>query len=274
MSEAIAGAPAQVEIDGVTIDLVEAGEGRPLLFLHGMEGVDPNAAWFRGLAASHRVVAPFHPGFGHSERPEEFRTVADLAYFHLELARALELEDALLVGAGFGGWLAAEVAVRSIERFSQLVLIDPLGIKVGGPAERHITDMHALAHDDLAALLWHDPAPRERDYSAMDDRTLLAIARSREAFAYFGWKPYMNNPGLRRWLRRIRIPALVLWGESDGIIDREYIETFAGELPNARLETIAAAGHYPHVEQPERFLELVEGFLRDTPASAAATTTT
>lgn len=259
----------QIDVDGVQIELIEAGEGRPLLFLHGMEGIDPTAPWFRTLAERHRVIAPFHPGFGHSERPDEFRTVADLAYFHLELARALELEDAILMGAGFGGWLAAEVAVRSIERFSQVVLIDPLGIKVGGPSERHITDMHALASEDLAAKLWHDPSRGERDYSAMDDRTLLGIARSRESFAYFGWKPYMNNPGLRRWLRRIRIPALLVWGESDGIVDREYVDAFAAELPDARLETIAAAGHYPHVEQPERFLALVESFLGETSASTA-----
>lgn len=263
MSQVAAGAPAQVTIDGVQIEVVELGEGRPLLFLHGMDGIDPAAPWLQALAATHRVIAPWQPGFGHSERPAEFRTVADLAYFQLQLAEHYDLRDAALVGASFGGWVAAEVAVRSTERFSQLVLAGPLGIKVGARDERHITDMHALSQADLAAAMWHDAALGERDYSAMDDRDLLGLARSRESFTYYGWKPYMNNPGLRRWLRRIAIPALVVWGESDGVLTREYAETFAAELPDGRLATVPEAGHYPHLEQPERFAALVEGFLRE-----------
>lgn len=273
MSQVAAGAPAQVTIDGVQIEVTEIGAGRPLLLLHGMDGIDPAAPWLQALAASHRVIAPWQPGFGHSERPAEFRTIADLAYFQLELAEHYDLRDAVLVGTSFGGWVAAELAVRSTARFSQLVLVDPLGIKVGGRMERHIVDMHALSQADLAAAMWHDAALGERDYASMDDRELLGIACSRESFTYYGWKPYMNNPGLRRWLRRIRIPALVVWGESDGILDREYVEAFAAELPDARLETVPEAGHYPHLEQPERFVALVEGFLRDTSAAAASATT-
>jgi pimeloyl-ACP methyl ester carboxylesterase len=266
-----AGTPTQLTIDGVQIEVAEAGEGRSLLFLHGMDGIDPAAPWLRALSARHRVIAPWQPGFGHSERPAEFRSIADLAYFQLELAEALDLRDAVLIGASFGGWVAAEVAVRSTERFSHLVLIDPLGIKVGGRMQRHITDMHALSQEQLLEAMWHDPARGESDYSAMDDRELLGIARSRESFTYFGWKPYMNNPGLRRWLRRVRIPTLLVWGESDGIVGPEYARACAAELPDARLETIAEAGHYPHLEQPERFVALVEGFLRDTTPAAAAT---
>jgi pimeloyl-ACP methyl ester carboxylesterase len=266
-----ADAPEQLSVDGVKIDLREAGEGRPLLFLHGVEGVDPEAPWFRGLAAQHRLIVASPPGFGHSERPEEFRTIADLAYFHLELADQLGLEDAVLAGASFGGWLAAEMAVRSTARFSRLVLIDPLGIKVGDRMERHITDMHALSKADLAKVLYADPALGEVDYSKFSDAELLAISRSEESFAFYGWKPYMNNPGLRRWLRRIRIPTLLIWGESDGVLGSEYAEAFAAELPSGRLEVVPGAGHYPHIEQPERSLALIEEFIdeKSAPESAA-----
>lgn len=269
MSQAAAGAPAQVTIDGVQIEVTELGEGTPLLFLHGMDGIDPSAPWLQALAASHRVIAPWQPGFGHSERPAEFRSVHDLAYFQLALAEHYDLRDAVLVGASFGGWVAAEVAVRSTARFSRLVLIDPLGIKVGARDERHITDMHALSQADLAAAMWHDAALGERDYAAMDDHDLLGLARSRESFTYYGWKPYMNDPGLRRWLRRVEVPALVVRGESDGVLTREYAETFAAELPQGRLETIPDAGHYPHLEQPERFGAVVEAFLSDAAPVAA-----
>jgi pimeloyl-ACP methyl ester carboxylesterase len=255
-------------IDGVEVDVVVAGEGKgsPILFLHGVDGIDAGADWMRLLAAEHEVIAPWHPGFGLTERPQEFRTIADLAYFLLELSEDLDLRAATLIGASFGGWLAAETLVRSSDRFARAVFVDPLGIKVGDRMERHITDMHALNWDDLSAALFHDPARAERDYAELSDDDLLRIARSREAFVIYGWKPYMNNPGLRRWLRRIRIPALVIRGESDGILTREYAEAFAAELPDGRFEAIPAAGHYPHTEQPQLFTEIIERFIAETSA--------
>ena len=132
--------------------------------------------------------------------------------------RRLELEDAILVGACFGGWIAAEMAVRDTRRFAKLVLADPLGIKVGGVTDRDIADMHAMPRDEYMRLAWADPAKGERDLTQLPETELAAIARGREAFARFGWKPYMHNPHLKRWLHRIDIPTLLLWGEQDGIV--------------------------------------------------------
>jgi pimeloyl-ACP methyl ester carboxylesterase len=247
-------------VDGVRIDLVRGGTGRPLLFLHSVDGVRPAAPFFTGLATSFEVIAPWHPGFGHSELPEEFRSVGDLAYFHLQLIDELGIEDAIIVGASFGGWLAAEICVRSTAAFRGVVLLDPLGIKVGGREDRDIADLFALSQEEITARAYHDPVNRIRDYSTMTDEDRLAIARSREAFAYFGWKPYMHNPTLRRWLRRIQIPALVAWGTRDGIVSTAYGRAFAAEIPGARFVEIPAAGHYPYLEQPTATLELITGF--------------
>ena len=261
--------PTSAEVvDGVTVEVVRVGTGKPLLFLHSVDGVNPEADWLRGLASSHEVIAPWHPGFGHSEWPREFRTIGDLAFFYLELIRELEIDDAVLVGSSFGGWLAAEVAIRSVEAFSHVVLVDPLGIKVGGREDRDIADMHAVSQDELTRLAFHAPSNRSRDYAAMDERERLAIARSREAYTYFGWKPYMHDPSLRRWLRRIRVPTLVVWGASDEIVSPGYGRAFAAEIPGARFALVEEAGHYPHVEQPERFLELVEQFTATAPQEA------
>jgi pimeloyl-ACP methyl ester carboxylesterase len=263
-STAVGNGAREHVVDGVRIELLEVGEGRPVLFLHGVEGIEPDAPWLTALAAAgHRVIAPSHPGFGHSEHPHEFRSVDDLAYFYLELLEVLDLHDAVLIGSSFGGWLAAEIAVRSTARIAEVVFVDALGIKVGGPRDRSVTDVHALSQAQVAEVAFHDPAAGRRDYSALSDHELLGVARSREAFAYFGWRPYMHNPGLRRWLRRIRVPALVVWGESDGIVSLDYGRAFAAELPHGRFATIAEAGHYPYVEQPARFVELVTGFLAD-----------
>jgi pimeloyl-ACP methyl ester carboxylesterase len=250
-------------IDGVKVDIVRAGAGKTLLFLHSVDGVDPQADWFVELAESFHVVAPWHPGFGHSEWPREFRSIGDLAFFYLELIRELEIEDAVLVGASFGGWLAAEIAIRSVGAFSHVVLVDPVGIKIGGREDRDITDVFSISQDEIARLLYHDPNRGARDYSTLSDPELLAIARSREAYTYYGWNPYMHNPGLRRWLRRIRVPTLVVWGESDGIVTPDYGRVFAAEIPAARFEVIDEAGHYAHVEQPHAFSSLVRSFVDD-----------
>jgi len=264
----------QVEIAGVKIELARAGDGPTLLFLHSVDGVDPGSQWFRLLAQRFHVIAPWHPGFGHSELPgDRFRDVGDLALFYLELVHELEIRDAVLMGASFGGWLAAEVAVRSAAAFTHLVLADALGIKVGDRESRDVADVFAISQEELTARAYHDPGRRTRDYSTMSDRDLLGIARSREAYAYFGWKPYMHDPTLRPWLRRVRIPSLVLWGESDGIVTPDYGRAYAAAIPGARFELVEQAGHYPHVEQPERVVELVTAFAHPDSALAGVGST-
>jgi pimeloyl-ACP methyl ester carboxylesterase len=260
--------PTRMTIDGVAVDVVRHGSGRPLVWLHGVDGINPQAAWFQGLAQHFDVIAPWHPGFGHSELPKEFRHISDLVYFQMTLLETLGVRDAVLVGSSFGGWLAAEMAVRSTERFSHLVLLDACGIKVGGREDRDIADLHALPQEEISRLAFHDPAKRELDYSALSDEELLGIARSREAFTYFGWKPYMHNPGLARWLRRVAIPALVLWGESDGIVKSDYGRAYARLLGNAQFQLVPQAGHYPHIEQPVSVVDHIAHFVAGTGLAA------
>ena len=89
----------------------------------------------------------------------------------------------------------------------------------------------------------------------LPETELAGIARGREAFARFGWKPYMHNPHLKRWLHRIDIPTLLLWGEQDGIVRPSYGEAWRAEIPGARMEVISDAGHFPHWEQPRGFAD-------------------
>ncbi len=217
----------RVSVAGVDLELIERGEGPPLLFLHAGEGLWPDRPWLELLAKRYRVIAPFHPGYGTSALPDWFGSVDDLAYLYLDLAASLGLEDATLVGSCLGGWIAAEMAVRSTARFSRLVLVDPLGIKVGGRNDRDIADMHAMPRADYLKLAWADPAKGEVDFTRLPETELAAIVRGREAFALYGWKPYMHNPRLRRWLHRIDRPTLLLWGAEDRIVTPAYGEGWA-----------------------------------------------
>jgi pimeloyl-ACP methyl ester carboxylesterase len=246
-----------VAVSGVSLDIEDRGIGRPLLFLHAGEGLQPNRPWIDALARNHRVIAPNHPGFGGSSLPDWFGTVDDIAYLYLDLIQALGLKDVLLVGACFGGWIAAEMAVRSTASLSGLVLSAPLGIKIGGHLDRDIADMHSLSRADFMKKAWSNPALGEVDYTKLPDAELAAIARGRESLALFGWKPYMHNPRLRRWLHRIDVPTKLIWGSDDRIVSTAYAEGWKAEIPGAKLEIIPNAGHYPHWEQPDAFAAAV-----------------
>jgi pimeloyl-ACP methyl ester carboxylesterase len=243
-----------ITVAGVTLDVEEAGQGRPLLFLHPGEGLQANRPWFDALARNHRVIAPHYPGFGNSSLPDWFGTVDDIAYLYLDLAKQLDLRDTILVGACFGGWVAAEMAVRDTGRFTGLVLSAPLGIKVGGILDRDIADMHSIPRAEFLRLAWANPEMGTVDYASLPDSELAAIARARESLALFGWKPYMHNPRLKRWLHRIDISTRLIWGDSDGIVPVSYGEAWQAEIPGATMTVIPGAGHYPHWEQPEAFV--------------------
>jgi pimeloyl-ACP methyl ester carboxylesterase len=229
--------------------------------LHPGEGLAPEKPWLELLARRYRVIAPSHPGYGNSELIDGSGSVDDVAYLYLDLAAELKLQNAVLVGACFGGWIAAEMMVRSTARFSHLVLVDPLGIKIGGREERDIADMHALTRTEYLKLAWADPAKGDVDFTKLPESELGAIVRGREAFALYGWKPYMHNPRLKRWLHRIDLPTLLLWGAQDRIVTPAYGEGWRRAIAGARLEIIPQAGHFPHWEEPEAFVERLSGFL-------------
>jgi len=250
-----------ISLAGTTLELLERGQGRPLLFLHAGEGLAPERPWLELLSRKYQVIAPWHPGYGNFPLIDGSGTVDDLAYLYLDLADAFEFRDAVLVGACFGGWVAAEMVVRSTARFSHLVLVDPLGIKMRGRDERDIADMHSLPRAEYLKLAWADPARGDIDFTKLSESELAAIVRGREAFTLYGWKPYMHNPRLKRWLHRIDRPTLLLWGAEDRIVTPAYGEGWRDAIPGARLEIIPRAGHFPHWEQPEEFAERVSAFV-------------
>jgi pimeloyl-ACP methyl ester carboxylesterase len=259
MSEAIAA--DGLTVAGIDLEVLQGGSGRPLVLLHGMDNFDRGARFLGLLADRARVIAPSHPGFGHSRRPDGFETVYDLVHFCLEFLDSLPFDKVSLAGFSFGGWLAAEVAAASTHRIDRLILVDALGIKISGRETPDILDVFNAHPDEVTAASWHDPARFAPDYDAMSDEALVVRARNRESLCLYAWHPYMYNPQLKRWLARIRVPSLVLWGAADGIVTPEYGRAYAALIPGARFTLIEAAGHHPEIEQPEAFAERVTEFL-------------
>jgi pimeloyl-ACP methyl ester carboxylesterase len=179
--------------------------------------------------------------------------VDDLAYFYLDLMDALDLRDTLVIGVSLGAWIAAAIAVKSTARMARLVLGNPVGIKVGDRETRDILDIFAMLEGEFLEKAFADPTVGQRDYRAMTDDEVMVVARNREAAALYAWSPYMHDPKLKGRLHRIRIPTLVLWGAADRLVAEAYGRAFAAAVPGAKFETIAGAGHFPHIEQPKAF---------------------
>ncbi len=141
----------------------------------------------------------------------------------------------MVVGSSISGWIAAELAVRDTTRLSSIVLVDAVGIQVEG---HEIADAFSLTPDELSALSFHNPAAFRIDPATLSPDQVATMAANFQALGVYGREQAMRDPKLRRRLGRVRTPALVVWGESDGVVDPDYGRAYAQSLPNARFELI------------------------------------
>jgi pimeloyl-ACP methyl ester carboxylesterase len=258
----------------VSLQVFTGGQGERLVVLHDHEYVNKWEPYEEMLGQHFAVIAPSHPGYGSSDLPRDFDTIDDYAYCYLDLLRDLGRAPVNLMGFGLGGWIAAEVAVRCTHHIRRLVLVDAVGIKVGDRTTRDIADTFVIGAKEFLGLAWHDPEAGAQQMQLAglgnySEEELVTILRGRQTTALFAWKPFLHNPKLRPWLRRIDVPTLVLWGESDKIVTPEYGRAYADSIPGARFQTIPAAGHYPYLERPEAFTAAVTAFLQDSETATA-----
>ena len=251
--------------DDLEITIDKQGEGRPLILLHGGGGPPSMGALPSALAETFEVIAPVHPGFAGTPRPEWYVGIDDIALTYVQLLEQRNLRDVLVVGSSIGGWIASEMTVRAHERISGTVLLNAVGINVDGI---ELADFFTLTPQELITYSFHDPAaapdptqlpPQARDAQAANAATLAVYAR----------EPYMHDPKLRRRLALVPTPVAVVWGESDQIAPAPYGRAYAASFPNGRFELIRKAGHLPHLEQPDQVLSAIHRFAADTAHSAS-----
>jgi len=243
--------------DGLAVRLDERGSGPPMLVLHGGGGPQSVAGFTEALSLHAHVLSPIHPGFAGEPRPEWFDSIDDLALTYLDLLERLNLHEVMVIGFSIGGWIASELAVRDTTRLSSIVLVDAVGIQVEG---HEIADVFSLAPDELSALSYHNPAAFRIDPATLSPEQVAAIAATFQTLAVYGREQGMADRKLRRRLARVTIPALVVWGESDRVVDPDYGRAYAQALGNARFTLIPEAGHLPQIEQPVRLLNVILEF--------------
>ena len=251
---------AAVEAAGVKLHVARAGSGRPLLVLHHDTGSPERLDFYDTLSRRFDVVVPHHPGYGRSERPLWLRSVRDIAVIYQALLAELGLDRPSLIGLGFGGWIAAEMAMMAPRGFHRLVLVGAMGLK---PPEGDILDQAIISYIDYARAGFHDQAAFARVYGDVTTDQLVEWDLCREMCFRIAWKPYMYSQTLPHLLGGVKARALVVWGDDDKIVPRSAGELYAAALPNARFEIVPAAGHCVEMEQPERLARLVDSFVAE-----------
>jgi pimeloyl-ACP methyl ester carboxylesterase len=240
-------------IGPVELTVEQRGEGQPFLVLHGGAGPQSVAAFTQLLAdkGGNRVLTPTHPGFGGTPRPDGLTDIAGLAALYAGLLDDLGLEDVTVIGNSVGGWITAEMALLRSPHISTIVLLDAVGIEVEG---HPVTDVSGLSLPEIQALSFHDPTPFRVDPATIPNAQKAIMAANGAALAVYAGSPAMADPTL---LGRIAVPALVLWGESDQIVEPPYGQAYAAAIPGARFEVLPATGHMPQMESPDLVLQKI-----------------
>lgn len=240
--------------DTVTVALADQGQGRTFLLLHGGAGPASVAGLATALSARARVLTPTHPGFNGQPRPQGCASAGDLAKAYLDLLERMDLKDVIIVGNSFGGWVAAEMALLAPRRLAGIVLLNAVGI------DGVIVDPVGLAPAERAAKAFHDPQ-RYSLAPASPEAAAIMAANHAALHAYAG-QPFMHDPTLRARLAELRVAALVAWGASDGIVDVAYGRRLCDSMPGAAFAIVEEAGHFPHIEQLQQVLGLIDDFSR------------
>ena len=249
----------KIPVRGCTIAVMRGGAGRPLLVLHGASDAGSWVPCMADLAARHDVIVPEHPGYGVSDTPDWLDTISDLANFYLDFLDQLDLTGVDLVGCCLGGWIAAELAVRNTRRLNSLTLVGAAGIHVRGLEQvdpflrsdaQRIRDLfhdHGRADAMLQRLL----APELEDVGLKNQATTARLI----------WQPRGYDPNLHKWLHRIDVPTLLVWGAHDRLYPPDYAFAYQRLIPGSQAVVIADCGHLPHIEQRAAFVAALEGFL-------------
>jgi pimeloyl-ACP methyl ester carboxylesterase len=250
--------------DRVTLQVRIGGEGPPLVYLHSAAGLvwDP---FLDRLAEHYTVFAPAFPGTtpGDPDAIHQIDDVWDAVLIYEQALRALDLSGAPVIGQSFGGMLAAELAAAYPVLFSQVVLLDPVGL---WRDDTPVANWVVAPPSDLPGLLFADRTgeaaqamftlPDDPDARAAVQAALMWNLRSTGKLCW-------PNPdrGLHKRLHRITAPTLLVWGEHDALVPPSYAEEFRTRIHDSRVEIIPKAGHVPQMEQTEATHAAVSAFL-------------
>jgi pimeloyl-ACP methyl ester carboxylesterase len=249
---------------GARVRVFEAGQGHPLVFLHGAGGLFAENLFLDRLAQRYRVLAPELPGFGESTGEALLEDMLDFTLHGWDVIDALAVRRPHLVGHSMGGMIAAEMACVAPHEVSKLVLVAAAGLWID---EHPIPDIFAMLPFEIADLLFHDRAAGESlltggfDLSNTDALMEFYIANQKRLSMASKIMFPIPNRRLAKRLYRLGMPTLVVWGKQDRLIPPVYADRFKSLIAGAELTLIEGAGHMVPYEQGEAFASTVASFL-------------
>lgn len=258
-------ATAAIPAFGSELRYLMGGSGPAVFVLPRDQGHPPRLDFLEALAERHTVISPWYPGFHNGGDPATWEWVAnvrDLAVIQLRLVEAVAPGGAALVGLGFGGWVAAEMATMLGSRLRALLLAAPMGIL---PAEGYIYDQFLGSTEVYARAGFADQQKFDALFGAMPEYDQLeAWETDREMTSRIAWKPYMYNPSLPRLLEAVRCPVHIAWGSEDRIVPPATAAQWQAALPHASLEPLEGVGHSIDLEHPATLAAIARSFFATT----------
>jgi pimeloyl-ACP methyl ester carboxylesterase len=271
-------------IHGYRRAFIHVGSGPPLLLIHGIG--DSAESWFDvipSLARHHTVIAPDLLGHGNSDKPRADYSIAAYANAMRDLLIVLGIERVTVLGHSLGGGVAMQFAYQFPERCERLVLVSTGGVShevhpvlrltsaptadlvlplLGAPGARLLGTMALRALKQLRTNFGRDADHLTRVFDALPD------AASRRAFvrtlrAAVDWRGQAITMLDRCYLAK-GIPTLLVWGARDVVIPVSHARKAHAAMPDSRLEIFADAGHFPHRDEPTRFVRLFREFYDGT----------
>ena len=240
------------------IRIFEAGDGAPLVFLHGAGGLVEDDPFLNALARHWHVFAPLLPGYGDSEGGESLHDMLAVTLHGFDVIDAIGLERPILVGHSMGGMIAAEMAAVAPRQIERLGLIAPAGLWL----DTHpVQDLFTKLPQELPALLFHDVALGERLLAPGGDMTdpkfleAFLVRNARQLTMASKLLFPVPDRGLAERLYRVRAKTVIIWGEQDRMIPLAHGEAFRDAVADAELVRIPEAGHMVMIERPEAVAE-------------------
>ena len=247
-----------IQVAGGTTYYQRAGRGDPLVVIHDDFGLPGWLPFYQRLAESRTVYLPTLIGWGKSERPEWARDTRDIAIALRQTLTQLGLANVDVVGLGYGGWIAAEVATMSPETFRNIVLVGPAGLL---PPKGEYLDQFMVHSIEHVRDGFHDQAKFDATFGEVPDLDRLEEWEiNREMSTRIFWSPYFYSQTLPHLLGAVKNRTLLVYGNDDMIVPYSVVEEYARVLPNASIERVDNCGHYVDIEQPDALLKLIASF--------------
>ena len=275
-----------ISVDGVSANVIDLGEGPPLVFVHGLSGSWQN--WLLQLpefARDHRVIAVDLPGFGASPMPREKISISGYGRWLDRLLEVMDIGGAAVVGNSMGGFIGLEAAIKLPEQVERLVLVSAAGLSIEhlrsetllqlmhkGENFAQFVTAHVVAQADWLvrrrrgrlALMWFVVEHPEDIDPALAAEQVKGAGKP-------GFLPALDaltDYPIRERLSEIQAPTLIVWGEKDRLVPLKDAYEFDRLIPHSRLVVYEDTGHVAMLERPEEFNAELRRFLAEQPSGA------